>query len=172
MKYPVQNTDGDDKLDFLDLTSNGSDYDLYAIGKSDLDDLGGGFISRISDQDKDGIQAVVDTDLVERGAPDSPLSPYAVQAKNAQKTSKASDTGIRTAADDIKIYPNPVRSGESLTIRSQQEGIYSLFSAQGQLIKTGQFKGNVEITNTLPAGIYIIKIETQSAVKSYKVLVK
>lgn len=173
MKYPIKNTDGDDKPDFLDLTSNGSDYDLYAIGKSDLDDLGGGFISRINDQDKDGIQAVVDTDLVKRGAPDSPLSPYALQAKNAQmKGSKALDAVITAAADDVKIYPNPVRSGESLTIRSQQQGTYSLFSAQGQLIKSGQFKGNVEITNALPAGLYIIKIETQSAVKSYKVLVK
>ena len=64
MKYPLKNTDGDDKPDFLDITSNGSDPDLYQIGKANLDTLGGGFISIINDKEKDGIQAVVDTDLI------------------------------------------------------------------------------------------------------------
>ncbi|MCZ4245132.1 thrombospondin type 3 repeat-containing protein [Pedobacter punctiformis] len=75
-KYALANTDCDDKPDFLDLTSNGTDYDLYAIGKDYLDDLGAGYISRINDGDKDGIQAVVDTDPIKRGAPGSPPSPY------------------------------------------------------------------------------------------------
>ncbi|MFP3548948.1 hypothetical protein SB748_36775, partial [Rhizobium sp. SIMBA_035] len=75
LKYPIRNTDGDDKPDFVDLNSNGVDNDLWVIGKDNLDDFGSGFISRISDSDKDGIQAVVDTDLIKRGAPNSPLSP-------------------------------------------------------------------------------------------------
>ncbi|MDR6922040.1 T9SS type A sorting domain-containing protein [Chryseobacterium sp. 2987] len=174
MKYQIKNTDGDDKPDFLDITSNGSQYDLYAIGKDNLDDLGGGFISRINDMDKDGIQAVVDTDLVRRGAPNSPLSPYATLLKNEQmKTSKAIGAEITEASSDAKIYPNPVKSGENLNIKSEEGGIYTMFSAQGQLIKTGQFNGNTEIsTSSLPEGIYIIKIETKSTVKSYKVIVK
>lgn len=174
MKYQIKNTDGDDKPDFLDLTSNGSEYDLYVIGKDNLDDLGGGFISRINDIDKDGIQAVVDTDLVRRGAPNSPLSPYATLLKNAQmKTGKAVGAEIAEAAGDVKIYPNPVKSGENLNVRSEEGGVYTMFSAQGQLIKTGQFSGNAEIsTSSLPAGVYIIKIETKSTVKSYKVIVK
>ncbi|WP_062697393.1 T9SS type A sorting domain-containing protein [Chryseobacterium indologenes] len=174
MKYQIKNTDGDDKPDFLDLTSNGSEFDLYAIGKDNLDDLGGGFISRINDMDKDGIQAVVDTDLVKRGAPDSPLSPYATLLKNAQmKTAKAIGTEITEAAADTKIYPNPVKSGENLNLRSEEGGVYTMFSGQGQLIKTGQFSGNTEIsTSSLPAGVYIIKIEAKSTVKSYKVIVK
>jgi len=174
MKYQIKNTDGDDKPDFLDLTSNGSEYDLYAIGKDNLDDLGGGFISRINDMDKDGIQAVVDTDLVKRGAPNSPLSPYATLLKGAQmKTGKAVGAEITEAAGDVKIYPNPVKSGENLNVRSEEGGVYTMFSAQGQLIKTGQFSGNTEIsTSSLPAGVYIIKIETKSTVKSYKVIVK
>lgn len=174
MKYQIKNTDGDDKPDFLDLTSNGSEFDLYAIGKDNLDDLGGGFISRINDMDKDGIQAVVDTDLVKRGAPDSPLSPYATLLKNAQmKTAKAIGTEITEAAADTKIYPNPVKSGENLNLRSEEGGVYTMFSGQGQLIKTGQFSGNTEIsTSSLPAGVYIIKIEAKSTVKSYKVIIK
>ncbi len=84
-KSPTVDTDGDGVVDACDLDSdddgildseedtdhNGRDFDLYRYGRSDLDDLGGGFISRMSDADRDGIQAVVDTDLVNRGAPDS-----------------------------------------------------------------------------------------------------
>ena len=73
LAHTIRNTDGDDKVDFLDLMSNGSDYDLYEIGRSDLDLLGAGFISTFSDADHDGIQAVVDTADGTRGAPGSPL---------------------------------------------------------------------------------------------------
>lgn len=72
----VRNTDGDDKPDFVDLTSNGTDLDLYAIGRSELDIFGGGFVSVGVDADRDGIQIGVDTDLAVRGAPASPYSPY------------------------------------------------------------------------------------------------
>lgn len=72
----IRNTDADDKADFVDLKSNGVDYDLYAIGRDDLDDLGAGFISRLDDPDADGIQTVIDTATAVRGAPGSPYSPY------------------------------------------------------------------------------------------------
>ncbi|WP_223606546.1 T9SS type A sorting domain-containing protein [Chryseobacterium sp. OSA05B] len=175
LKYPLKNTDNDDKPDFIDLNSNGIDFDLYAIGKGDLDDFGAGFISRIVDLDKDGIQAVVDTDLVKRGAPDSPLSPYATLLKNAMKTNAKgiTDPDVTEKANDIKVYPNPVKSGENLNIRSEEAGVYTLFSAQGQLIRSDKFSGNAEInTASLPAGIYMVKIETKSTVKSYKIIVK
>ncbi|MCW3160208.1 T9SS type A sorting domain-containing protein [Chryseobacterium oryctis] len=174
LKYSVKNTDGDNDFDFIDLTSNGTTFDLYAIGKGNLDTLGAGFISRINDQDKDGIQAVVDTDLEKRGAPESPMSPYAVFAKNAgAKVTADKATDIAAVAADIKVYPNPVKAGENLNIKSAEEGTYTVFSAQGQLVKTGKFTSNAEVnTSSLPTGLYIIKIETKSTVKSYKVLVK
>lgn len=173
MKYPIKNTDGDDRPDFLDLTSNGSVYDLYAIGKDNLDDLGGGFISRINDQDKDGIQAVVDTDLVRRGSPNSPLSPYAKFLKNGSAEARMIASEVTDAANDIKIYPNPVKSGENLMITSAEEGVYTLFSTEGKVVKSDKFSARTGIdTSSLPTGIYIIKIETKSTVKSYKVIVK
>jgi hypothetical protein len=175
LKYPIQNTDGDGLPDFLDLTSNGSDLDLYKIGKGNLDTMGGGFISTIDDKDRDGIQAVVDTDLVKRGAPDSPLSPYASLLKNASmKTAKitgASD--VTEVANDVKIYPNPVKAGENLSITTAEDGVYTLYSAQGQVVKSDKLNLRTGIdTSSLPMGIYIIKIETKSTVKSYKVIVK
>ena len=72
----LRNTDSDDKWDFVDLSSNGVDFDLYAVGLDSLDLLGAGFISTLSDDDEDGIQLVVDSDPVNRGAPNSPYSPY------------------------------------------------------------------------------------------------
>ncbi|MDP9961245.1 T9SS type A sorting domain-containing protein [Chryseobacterium lathyri] len=175
LKYPLKNTDGDDKPDFVDLNSNGVDYDLWAIGKDNLDDFGAGFISRINDIDKDGIQAVVDTDLVKRGAPNSPLSPYVAMLKSGlmKEDARGITSDVTSTANDIRVYPNPVKSGENLNVKSGEEGTYTLFSAQGQLIKSGKFSGNAEInTASLPAGIYIVKIETKSTTKSYKIIVK
>ncbi|PKF74614.1 T9SS type A sorting domain-containing protein [Chryseobacterium sp. PMSZPI] len=175
LKYSIRNTDGDNIPDFLDITSNGSDPDLYQIGKANLDTLGGGFISTIDDKDKDGIQAVVDTDLVRRGAPNSPLSPYASLLKNALTSSAklAGTSEITDVANDVKVYPNPVKAGEKLMITSPEEGIYTLFSAEGKVVKTDKFTIHEGVdTSSLPTGIYIIKIETKSTVKSYKVIVK
>lgn len=174
LKYPIKNTDGDDKPDFLDLKSNGSNFDLYKIGKESLDTMGGGFISTIDDKDKDGIQAVVDTDLVKRGAPNSPLSPYASMLKKGLNASARSTVSeVAAAAHDVKVYPNPVKAGENLMVSSGEEGVYTLFSAQGQAIKSGKITSNTGIdTANLPTGVYIIKIETKSTVKSYKVIVK
>lgn len=71
--YTLRDTDGDDIPDFLGLTSNGTEFDLYRIGKAHLDRFGGGFLSRTPDDDRDGIMNSVDTNLVVRGAPGSPL---------------------------------------------------------------------------------------------------
>ncbi|WP_084680192.1 T9SS type A sorting domain-containing protein [Chryseobacterium luteum] len=174
LKYPLKNTNGDNTPDFVDLMSNGTDYDLYAIGKGNLDDLGSGFISRINDTDKDGIQAVVDTDLVKRGSPNSPLSPNAALSKNGGSAARGiANSDVTSVSNDINVYPNPVKSGENLNVKSEEGGIYTLFSAQGQLIKSDKFSGNAEIsTASLPAGIYIVKIETKSTMKSYKIIVK
>ena len=73
---PLRDTDRDERPDYLDLKSNGSDFDLYVIGKDSLDELGGGFLYPIDDTDRDGIQTVVDTALDRRGAPGSPRSPF------------------------------------------------------------------------------------------------
>lgn len=174
LKYPLRNLDGDDKPDYLDITSNGSTFDLYAIGKANLDTLGGGFISIINDSDKDGIQSVVDTDLVKRGAPNSPLSPYATFLKNGSATTaKVIASDVTEVANDVKVYPNPVKAGENLMITSAEEGVYTLFSTEGKVVKSDKFSARTGIdTSSLPTGVYIIKIETKSTVKSYKVIVK
>jgi len=111
---------------------------------------------------------------VKRGAPGSPLSPYTTLLKNASGTAaKMTASDVAGAAVDAKIYPNPVKAGENLMITSAEEGVYTLFSAEGKVVKSDKFSSRTGIdTSSLPAGVYIIKIETQSTVKSYKVIVK
>ncbi|WP_123861754.1 T9SS type A sorting domain-containing protein [Chryseobacterium indologenes] len=70
------------------------------------------------------------------------------------------------------IY-NPVKAGEHLMITTKEEGAYSLFSAGGQPISKGKLTGKLGIdTSSLPTGVYIIKVETQSTITSYKIIVK
>jgi len=182
LKYPIKDTDGDGTPDFLDLTSNGTDFDLYVIGKAGLDTAGGrtptGYIYPVSDADKDGIMdtanPVVDTDLVNHGAPGSPLSPYAIAARGGSNISKITVVDA-VVANDVKIYPNPVKTGENINISlmGNVESQYSVYSAQGQLVKTGKFTGAGEInTASLVTGVYIIKVQTENFVKSYKIIVQ
>ncbi|MCD2497344.1 thrombospondin type 3 repeat-containing protein [Microbacterium nymphoidis] len=71
-----RNLDGDSLPDSNDPMSDGSHLDLYEIGRADLDQLGGGFITPIDDSDGDGIMAGADSGLAMRGSPGSPYSPY------------------------------------------------------------------------------------------------
>jgi hypothetical protein len=172
IKYQLKDTDSDGTPDFIDIASDNANYDLYLIGKGAFDTVGSGFITVFSDMDGDGIQAVVDNDLLKRGSPNSPLSPYAIAAKNGVSVNqKPSD--IAVAANDIKIYPNPVKQGENLYVQSAKEISYTIFSAQGQLVKSGKLKANEGITtSSLTAGMYIVNIQTKNTVKAYKIIVK
>jgi hypothetical protein len=75
--YRLRDSDGDGIPNFNDLTSDGNNFDLYNINPN-LDVFGLGYITAINDPDKDGIQAVIDSDPAGRGAPNSPLSPFTV----------------------------------------------------------------------------------------------
>ncbi|WP_160135981.1 T9SS type A sorting domain-containing protein [Chryseobacterium sp. c4a] len=73
----------------------------------------------------------------------------------------------------LEIYPNPVKSGENLMITASEEGVYTVFSEAGKIMKTGKFSSRTGIdTSSLSLGVYMITIETKSTVKSYKLIVK
>lgn len=73
-KYPLRHSSPSslENPDFLNLRSNGTDFDLYLTGRDVFDLLGEGFIDRGDDSDQDGIRAQVDSDRLVRGAPGSP----------------------------------------------------------------------------------------------------
>lgn len=77
VNYALRDTDADSMPDYLDLSSDEINYDLYSLSNGEiLDPLGGGFIARTSDDDADGIMTPVDTNVAVRGAPGSQLSPF------------------------------------------------------------------------------------------------
>ncbi|WP_143882979.1 T9SS type A sorting domain-containing protein [Chryseobacterium binzhouense] len=169
-KYAIKNTDGDSLPDFLDLTSNGFDYDLYAIGKDFLDNFGFGFIERADDFDLDGIMDPVDTDLINRGAPNSPLSPYASAMRSAASGKQKTTVELLT-----KVYPNPVKAGDIINIvmPNKESAEYVLVDTTGKQLSKGSFTNSTKIeTVRLVPGLYILSLKSNGLSKSYKILVK
>jgi trimeric autotransporter adhesin len=78
----------------------------------------------------------------------------------------------------MSVSPNPV--SQNLTIQLKDATInaleknFSLFNAQGQLVKSGQFSGDQTTLNCadLPNGFYLIHIQTAIEQASQKVIVK
>jgi len=82
--------------------------------------------------------------------------------------------GLTTSLEDeqqaqaIQAYPNPFT--ESLMIQSNEAFHYQLFSMDGQEIEVGNGHGQQAIGNSLGKGIYLLKLETEAAQKSMKVV--
>ncbi|MFT4758961.1 MAG: photosystem II stability/assembly factor-like uncharacterized protein, partial [Saprospiraceae bacterium] len=64
----------------------------------------------------------------------------------------------------VAIYPNPVASGEHLQVKISKQGVYnySIFSSNGQKIKSASIEENGEIEiSEMPAGSYFYQINTK-----------
>jgi M6 family metalloprotease-like protein len=64
---------------------------------------------------------------------------------------------------NVNIYPNPVRQGEILTVDTETENInFSIYSISGKkLYEEIINRGSVQKEINLPAGIYLLKINSQ-----------
>ncbi|TXD81640.1 choice-of-anchor D domain-containing protein [Subsaximicrobium wynnwilliamsii] len=67
--YYVKDTDGDGIPDYIDVTSNGSTFDISLTLYADLDANNDGIIDDTSDSDADGIVNLFDTDDSKFGSP-------------------------------------------------------------------------------------------------------
>jgi len=80
----------------------------------------------------------------------------------------------------IQVYPNPVRSSQQLTIKTQSNEQFTLdiYNIKGQKVrslqmcKSGQIEWNLRghKNNSLPSGVYIIKSRNSNAIKPCKVV--
>ena len=85
-----------------------------------------------------------------------------------------SNIGIETLVDDniFRIYPNPV-SKELIIENTAEAGesVFEIYNSIGQTIVRGRFYEKIKIpTSDIPAGIYLIKIETGGKLVCSKII--
>lgn len=72
------------------------------------------------------------------------------------------------------IYPNPLNPGSDLQFRNVPNGAkIKIVDANGKLIIQKDFNGNkIQLPNNLKAGIYVVNIETETAIWNKKIVVE
>ncbi len=79
-------------------------------------------------------------------------------------------TSVETKDNTPFIYPNP--ASETVTISGIDFGKVEVYNSLGQLLIQSEIQGNSTInTSNLHAGIYILKIESNSEIKFEKILI-
>ena len=75
----------------------------------------------------------------------------------------------------ISIYPNPTRSFFTIEIKGQmqQDGLLSVFNANGQLVEKGMITSTKQewATNNLPSGVYTVIVTIDQAIFKEKLVV-
>ncbi|WP_313501801.1 M4 family metallopeptidase [Kaistella carnis] len=79
-------------------------------------------------------------------------------------------TLVNTVADTVNVYPNPVK--DILNINAKGDYNYQLISIDGKIVKDGNQSENAVNVQSLPTGIYIVKITQDGKTSSHKVIKK
>lgn len=127
----VLDTDGDGTPNYLDLTSNGVDFDISKTLYASLDANNNGRIDGATDIDKDGILDAFDTDTVNFGSP-----------RNLERKLHIEFDGRNDYAQDINVI-----NGWNNASLMGWININNAFSSEG--IVFGQDKIHVKIDNSL-----------------------
>jgi rhamnogalacturonyl hydrolase YesR len=74
----------------------------------------------------------------------------------------------------VEIYPNPVKSGETLTIAASVEtGIFKIIGLQGEQLTQRSFsKGTTTVRMNYPAGVYFLQIAAKENEATHKIIVQ
>lgn len=77
-------------------------------------------------------------------------------------------TGIeKNSTLNLEVFPNP--SSEGFNIHSPHNSSYTIYDVTGNLIERGSLNGVSQIGNALTQGIYFLKVETPSEIKTLKI---
>lgn len=92
----------------------------------------------------------------------------------SQKTNSDDDVVLNNfsfgKAQELSIYPNPIHSGETLTITTVNFESYALYNTNGTMISSGKI--NEVKTNGLEKGLYILRINSSGSTESKKIIIK
>lgn len=77
--------------------------------------------------------------------------------------------------NNFQIYPNPIASGQTLTIKGKELIAYSIISPTGQIVQQGYLnKGNhhsIKLEN-IRTGLYFLNLKTEMEMMTSKIIVK
>jgi len=77
--------------------------------------------------------------------------------------------------DNFLVYPNPISSGEILTITGKGILTYSILSSIGHVVQEGRFGTNdlyqIQLNN-ISKGIYLLNLKTDTAIINKKIIVR
>lgn len=77
--------------------------------------------------------------------------------------------------NNFEIYPNPIVSGEYLTIKGKGYRVFTIFSSIGQIIKSGNLtnnESNIIKLDNIKSGIYFLHLENDNEGITRKIIVK
>ena len=104
-----------------------------------------------------------------------PKPPKSTNATNAAPTEETEYFVEKVAQTEIKIYPNPTTEKVTLEIsgwESLQNGMFQLFSLNGQLLQTQPVHSLITTVSLsgMPAGAYILKVQINGRVEKWKII--
>ena len=79
--------------------------------------------------------------------------------------------GINQLSNNTSVYPNPIRIGESLTIKGTQYDNYELYSPSGQLVEQGNILSGQIPLNVSSKGLFMLVLKTENHTVNYKITV-
>ncbi len=98
-----------------------------------------------------------------------PSSGFDLDAIGVIHESKTMVLNNQVLTQQINVFPNPVKKGEFLKVNYEDGGLMHLFDLYGkELLKNSN---NLINTSNLEQGMYLLKIETSTGIKSVKVSV-
>lgn len=105
----------------------------------------------------------------------SSSSGYPIIFAVSKETIENINTGISNpTSQSLKVYPNPVRNGQILSVESTDAESVQLVSLQGSVLYQQNITSSItEIpVNNLAPGIYLVMVKSSNGVSTSKVLIK
>ena len=95
-----------------------------------------------------------------------------IPAFEACYTKQGGITNAVAENQTVKVYPNPVKAGESVNIAVEKGSIISLYTTNGSLIRQFNASDNTELdTESLEKGIYILKTAQTNGYSTNKIII-
>ena len=77
------------------------------------------------------------------------------------------------AAQGVRVYPNPVKAGEAVTVEADGEANVRIFTLGGAVAAQAEINGTAAVsTEGLQAGMYLVRVATANGVSTAKLIVK